>query len=130
MKEIQLKVKDVLKLNNALESILNNYNHLKIDATFQFKILGILKGLETCMENYNTIRNKKINEYGVPDNDGNIVITPDNQDAIKKFNDDIHPILDTTVELTLDLLNPEEVFSNNFDARILTALYPIIEGNE
>lgn len=127
MKEIRLKVKDVLKLNRALELILTDHNNSKIGTVFQFKILGIMKGLETHIENYNVIRNQKINEYGTPDKDGNIAI--DNQEAIKKFNDDIYPILNNEVRLNIDPLKPEEVFSNNFDAKILIALYPIMEAN-
>ena len=124
-----MKLCDLLKINYALEEILNNHSNEKIDALFQFRILGILKELERHVSNYHLIRNEKIKEYGKPGENGDIAIPPEDRETVEKFNQDLVPILDSEVEVSLEPLKPEDVFSKNLEAKILIALYPLIEGS-
>ncbi len=128
MKEIKLKLSDLLLINNALEKILNSHSSSGMDALFQFKILGILKELERHVSNFNLIRNEKIKEYGKPGEDGEISIPPEDSQAVQKFHDDLIPILDSEISVALEPLEPKDVFSKNLDAKILLALYPLMES--
>ena len=128
MKEIKLKLSDLLLINNALEKILNSHSSSGMDALFQFKILGILKELERHVSNFNLIRNEKIKEYGKPGEDGEISIPPEDSPAVQKFHDDLNPILDSEISVALEPLEPKDVFSKNLDAKILLALYPLMES--
>jgi len=129
LREIKLKLWDLLKINYALEAILNSHSNEKIDALFQFRVLGILKELERHVSNYNLIRNEKIKEYGKPGENGDIAIPPEDRETIEKFNQELVPILDSEVEVSLEPLKPEDVFSRNLEAKTLIALYPLIEGS-
>lgn len=111
-----------------MEKILNSHSSSGMDALFQFKILGILKELERHVSNFNLIRNEKIKEYGKPGEDGEIAIPPEDSKAVQKFHDDLIPILDSEISVALEPLEPEDVFSKNLDAKILLALYPLMES--
>ena len=128
MKEIKLKLSDLLLINDALEKILNNRSSGGMDTLFQFKILGILKELERHVSSYNQIRNEKIKEYGKPGENGEIAIPPEDDQAIRKFHDDLIPILNSEISVALEPLEPENVFSMNLDAKMLLALYPLMES--
>ena len=128
MDKITLKLKELLKINNTLEQILNDNANPKIDSLFRFKILSILKNLEDYVINFHLIRNQKIQQYGHDDKEGNIFIRPDDKESIEKFNKDMLPILESNVELELHLLEQEDVFLKDLDSRVLVAMYPLIRG--
>ena len=87
--EIKLKLGEVLNLNQILKIIIDD-SESKIDSLLKFKLLGIMKSIEPLIQNFEIIRNEKINEYGEKTDDGRVQISVENKDAIKKFNEDAY----------------------------------------
>lgn len=123
---MKIKLKDILQLNNVLKAIIDN-NELKIDPLFKFKLLGILKNIETPIMNFETIRNEKIMEYGTETKNGNVQIPKEDAEAIKKYNDSLFELLDSDVSINVEKLKVSDVFDKGLPADYLVGLYPIIE---
>ena len=121
-----IKLATVLQLNNLLKSIIDN-TELKIDSLFKFRLLGIMKNIENPVNNFETIRNDKIREYGKEDEEGNIGISKEDIDALKKFTEDMDKIVDSDVEINIQKLKASDVFDKGLPADYLVGLYPIIE---
>ncbi len=124
--EVKMKLNDVLNLNYTLKSIIDD-NDTKVDALFKFKLLGIMREIEGHVNNFETIRNEKIAEYGKKDDNGNISISPDDEAAVNKFREDIKNITDSLVSVNISKLNAKEVFGKGVKAEYLIGLYQIIE---
>ncbi len=124
--EITLKLSDVLSLNQALKAIIDD-SDTKVDALLKFKLLGIMKGLENHVANFDAIRNEKIKEYGKETEDGNISISKDDKEAIKKFNDDLIKLINSEVSVNITKLKASDVFDKGVKAEYLVGLYLIIE---
>lgn len=123
---MKIKLKDILQLNNILKAIIDN-NELKIDPLFKFKLLGILKNIETPIMNFETIRNEKIMEYGTETKNGNVQIPKEDAEAIKKYNDSLFEVLDSDVAINVEKLKVSDIFDKGLPADYLIGLYPIIE---
>ena len=121
-----IKLATVLQLNNLLKSIIDN-TELKIDSLFKFRLLGIMKNIENPVNNFETIRNDKIREYGKEDEEGNIGISKEDVDTLKKFTEDMDKIVDSDVEINIQKLKASDVFDKCLPADYLVGLYPIIE---
>lgn len=124
--ETNLKLSDLLNLNQTLKLIIDD-SETKIDSLFKFKLLGIMKSIESHVSSFEIIRNEKINEYGKETENGNIGIPPDDQDAIKKFNEDLMEVINSEVSININKLKSNEVFDKGVKAEYLIGLYPIIE---
>lgn len=121
-----IKLATVLQLNNLLKSIIDN-TELKIDSLFKFRLLGIMKNIENPVNNFEAIRNEKIREYGKEDEEGNIGISKEDVDTLKKFTEDMDKIVDSDVEINIQKLKASDVFDKGLPADYLVGLYPIIE---
>lgn len=122
--EVKLKLGEVINLNNTLKEIINDK---ELDALFKFKLLSIMKVLETHISNFEVIRNEKILEYGKKTEDGTISIAPEDKDAIDKFNSSLREVINNKVAINIEKLRAEDVFSKIFDTEALIRLYPIIK---
>ena len=125
--DVKLKLIDVLNINNILKEIIDNDKESKIDVVLKFKILGILKSLGTPLENIEVIRNEKIKKYGKEDDNGQISIAEDDQEARQKYSDDMNKVFQSEISLNIQKLKAEEVFKADIPVDYLVALYPIIE---
>ena len=119
------KLKDIVRLNIALKMILNN-NDLGIDQSLKFKLLGVMKDIETPVANFENARVHKVKEYGKENKDGDFSISKDDIESMKKFKNDIDNILDSNVEVDIHKLKPNDVFDKGLSTDFLMALYPII----
>lgn len=124
--EVKMKLNEVLNLNQTLKLIIDDTN-AKTDTLFKFKLLGIMKSLETHVANFETIRNEKIVELGKETEDGNVQIPKEDTETIKKFNDALMEVINSEVTVNIDKLKPEDVFNKGVNAEYLIGLYPIIE---
>lgn len=122
--EVTLKLKDVLKLNNALKAIIDD---IDIDALLKFRLLGIMKEIESHVTNFNLICNEKIAEYGKKDDEGNITIPSEDKEAIKKFNEVMRKVTDSEVSIHVIKIKSKEIFSKGIKSEYLMGLYPIME---
>lgn len=125
--DVKLKLIDVLNINNILKEIIDNDKESKIDVVLKFKILGILKSLGTPLENIEVIRNEKIKKYGKEDDNGQISIAEDDQEARQKYSDDMNKVFQSEISLNIQKLKAEEVFKADIPVDYLVVLYPIIE---
>ena len=124
---MKIKLSTVLEINNIVKAIIDNAE-LKIDPLFKFKLLGIMKNLETPVNNFETIRNDKIREYGEETEDGNVSISKEDSEAIEKFTKDLNNVIESDVEVNIEKLKASDVFDKGVPADYLVGLYPIIEG--
>lgn len=124
--EIKLTLGEVLNLNHVLKLIIDD-EKATIDSLFKFKLLGIMKSVETHVTNFETIRNEKVNEYGKPAEDGSISIPSEDKEAIQKFNDDLIKLINSEVSVHIAKLKACDVFDKGVKAEYLIGLYPIIE---
>ena len=123
---MKIKLSEVLNINNLLKTIIDN-NNVKIDPLFKFKLLGIMKNIESDVMNFETIRNEKIREYGKPDEEGNIRILTEDEESMKKFTDDMNSVVNSDVDVNFSKLKPVDVFDKGLPAEYLVGLYSIIE---
>ena len=123
---MKIKLKDILQINNILKAIIEN-SEIKIDPLFKFKLLGIMKGIEIPINNFETIRNEKIRECGKENEEGNIFIPSDDKESIKKFSEEMEKVIYSDVEVNIQKLSPSDVFDKGLPADYLVGLYPIIE---
>ena len=123
---MKIKLSEVLNINNLLKTIIDN-NNVKIDPLFKFKLLGIMKNIESDVMNFETIRNEKIREYGKADEEGNIRILTEDEESMKKFTDDMNSIVNSDVDVNFSKLKPVDVFDKGLPAEYLVGLYSIIE---
>ena len=123
---MKIKLGTVLDLNAMLKSIIDN-TELKIDSLFKFKLLGILKNIEIPVNNFETIRNEKIREYGKENDEGNIGISADDTESMEKFTKDMNEVINSDVEVNIQKLKAVDVFDKGLPAEYLVGLYPIIE---
>ena len=123
---MKIKLSEVLNINNLLKTIIDN-NNVKIDPLFKFKLLGIMKNIESDVMNFETIRNEKIREYGKADEEGNIRILTEDEESMKKFTDDMNRVVNSDVDVNFSKLKPVDVFDKGLPAEYLVGLYSIIE---
>ena len=123
---MKIKLKDILQINNILKAIIEN-SEIKIDPLFKFKLLGIMKGIEIPINNFESVRNEKIREYGKENEDGNIGISNDDTESIKKFSEEMDKVINSDVEVNIQKLSPGDVFDKGLPADYLVGLYSIIE---
>ena len=123
---MKIKLGIVLELNNMLKTIIDN-TELKIDSLLKFKLLGILKNIEIPVNNFETVRNEKIREYGKENDEGNIGISADDTESMEKFTKDMNEVINSDVEVNIQKLKAADVFDKGLPADYLVGLYPIIE---
>ena len=123
---MKIKLKDILQINNILTALIAN-SEIKIDPLFKFKLLGILKNIEIPIMNFETIRNEKIREYGKENEDGNIGISNDDTESIKKFSEEMDNVINSDVEVNIQKLKATDVFDKGLPTEYLVGLYSIIE---
>lgn len=123
---MKMKLENILTINETMKSIIDNPD-LKIDPLFKFKLLGIMKSIETHVANFEIIRNEKIREYGTENEDGNISISADDKETIQKFSDELNELLKTDIDVNFAKLKANDVFDKGLPAVYLVNLYSIIE---
>ena len=123
---MKIKLGIVLELNNMLKAIIDN-TELKIDSLLKFKLLGILKNIEIPVNNFESVRNEKIREYGKENDEGNIGISADDTESMEKFTNDMNEVINSEVEVNIQKLKPIDIFDKGSPAEYLVGLYSIIE---
>ena len=121
----EMKVIDILNTCEVIKALMDDKS-MDIDVALKFKLLGILKSLETHQANFELLRNEKIKEYGTKSEDGSISISEDDVETMKKFQNEIGKILAVETEVDIDMLSPTEVFNSGIKSAYLTGLYPLI----
>lgn len=125
--EMTLKLVNVVNLYKTIKAILEDEN-LNNDVVFKFQLLTIAKSIETYAVNFELIKNEKINEFGKQTEDKkNVYISPDDTQAIEKFNKVMNELLATEVTFTAAKLGAKDIFDKNLKTEYLVGLYDMIE---
>lgn len=127
-----MKLNEVLQLDAVIKSIIDS-KELAVSAVFKFRLLGILKSIETHVNNYEIIRIEKVKQYGKQtlDENGNMIdckVEPNTENE-KLFRLDIEEILNTDVVVDIQKLKLKETFDSGLPTNYLLHLYPIMEQN-
>lgn len=125
--EINIKLSNLLNINAVLKEIIENKDNVKSDSLFKFRLLTIMKSLEDHVSNFEAVKNDKIQEYGKPDEDGKIIVSPDDKEMFDKFVYDINELLNSEVSINIQKLKAGDVFDKGIDAEYLVKLYDIME---
>ncbi len=121
-----MKLKDILVINNAIRVLMDS-NDIQLDASIKFKMLTILKQCSSHVENFESLRNEKIQEYGSKDDDGNYTIAKDDVVALRRFSSDINELAQTDVDINLQKIKANEIMKYSIPSAILVDLYDVIE---
>lgn len=129
---MQMKLGEILQLDAVIKSIIDSKN-LAVSAVFKFRLLGILKSIETHVNNYEIVRVEKVKQYGKQtlDENGNMIdckVEPNTENE-KLFKQDIEEILNTDVVADIQKLKLKETFDSGLPTNYLLHLYPIMEQN-
>ena len=124
---MKMKLKDWMVLNQTLKNLIDHDTDQTIQTLFKYKILGILKQLETPIANFEIIRNEKIREYGTENENGTISIPEEQEESIRQFTDDMNTLIESEVDVPIEKFKAEEVFRSGVPADYLVGLYGIIE---
>ncbi len=125
--EIKLKLSEVLRINTVLKAVIED-GKVKTDALLKFRLLGIMRSIESHISSFEIIKNEKIIAYGEETEDGVFQIKPDNVNALEQFEKDIRQVLDSEVLIHTRMLKPDEIFDKGLSAEYLMGLYPVIEN--
>lgn len=123
---MKIKLHKILNINNTLKNIINNKEY-KIDVVTKFQMLGILKEFESHLANMETIRNEKIMEYGKTNDKGETYIDQTDIENKNKFVLDMNVLMDSDIEININLLDAKTLSDINLSADELMALYDIME---
>lgn len=123
--EIKIKLSEVIDINTTLKSIIDDRN-TKLDTLLKFRMLGVMKAIESHIMNFEAIKNEKIVEYGKENKDGVFQINKSDVKAIEKFTEDVKQVLDSEVLINIQTFKPCEVIDNGLKSEYLIGLYPII----
>lgn len=118
-----MKLENALNVNYILQRMIDL--DMKIEPLAKFRLLGIMKNLEPLVINFERIRNEKIKEYGKKDENDNYKIDTDDEEAIKKFENDLSKVLESDVEVKK--IKADEIFNAGIPAEYLVGIYDIIE---
>lgn len=129
---MEMKLNEVLQLDAVIKSIIDS-KELPVSTVFKFRLLGILKSLESHVNNYEIVRVEKVKQYGKQtlDEKGNMIdckVEPNTENE-KLFRLDIEEILNTDVVVDIQKLKLKETFDSGLPTNYLLHLYPIMEQN-
>ena len=128
---MKLKIYNVINIYTTVKTLIENENFN--DSILKFKMLGILKSLETPMTNYQTIQYDTIKELGIPvltdngEETGNYTIPSENKEAVEKYIQAMNNLGETEIDISLDTFKASVIFNKGIAAEQLIHLYPIIE---
>lgn len=121
-----MKLKEVLSINSALRSLIDG-SDIQLDAKLKFKILTILKQLESHVANFEILRNEKIQECGTKDDEGNYTIFKDDTENIRKFADAMNDLAESDVDVAISKIKASEIMQYAIPSEVLVGVYDIIE---
>lgn len=130
-KLMKLKMYNIINIYTTIKALIENENFN--DCILKFKMLGILKSLESPISNYQVIQYDTIKELGTPvfnDNGketGNYTISPDNKETVEKYIQTMNKLGETEIDIPLDKFKASVIFNKGITAEQLIHLYPIIE---
>lgn len=123
---MKMKLGEVLETYSYLKAIIDD-NKLHLDTLCKFKLLGLLKSINTYAENFETIRKEKILEYGKLNEDNTTSIDENDTENLNKFNTAMNELINSDVDLEVKFLSPEDVIDKGIPSNYLIGIYNLIK---
>ena len=123
--EIKMTLNEVLGINHTLRQIIDD-DKKEIEPLLKFRLLGIMKSIEPHVINFETVRNEAVARYGEKTEDGNILISADNKEAVESFNAEMSKVVGSEVSVNIEKISPADIFNKGVGSEYLIGLYAII----
>ena len=137
-----MTVNQVLDYNSMIKAIIDNAKD--VDAKTRFKFLGMVNQFKPIVDNFETIRQEKIAEYGTTNKDGQTgIFEPVRDDfetdsdfvdaqkkydeTIAKFANELQEVLDSEVDVNIAKFKADDIMDSGLNSDYLLALYDLIE---
>ena len=137
-----MTVNQVLDYNSIIKAIIDNAKDVNVK--IRFKFLGMINQFKPIVENFETIRQEKISEYGSINKDGQIGIFKPIQDdyetnteftealhkydeILAKFTKELQEVLDADTEIEISKFKAADIMDSGLSSDYLLALYDLIE---
>ena len=137
-----MTVNQVLDYNSIIKVIIDNAKD--VDVKIRFKFLGMINQFKPIVDNFETIRQEKISEYGSINKDGQIgIFKPIRDDyetnteftealrkyddTIAKFTKELQEVLDADAEIEISKFKATDIMDSGLSSDYLLALYDLIE---
>lgn len=124
----EMTIQHAIEVYYILKGIIDDTRH-DIDPLCKFRLLGIIKCLQSHVQHFDVIKNELIMKYGTKDENGNYTVNRDDVETMNKINHELTPILNSTVSPDITPLKPEEIFNQGIPSEYLISLYELIASN-
>ena len=117
-----------LKLSTIYQSIqaLNELMSVKMKAKLAFKISTAVREINIPLEEFDKVRNKKIEEYGEKNDKGVAEIKPDSVNIIK-FNDELKELLEKEEDINIETISINEFENLEIQPQVFSVLSWLIK---
>lgn len=122
----EITIQRAIEVYYVLKGIIDNTTY-NIDSLCKFKLLGLMKCLQSYVNDFDVIKNELIVKYGKEKDDGQFFVDKDDTDTIKKINEELTPVLNNKVTPNVDLFKPEDIFDKGIPSEYMISLYEFIE---
>lgn len=123
---MKTKLSEILVIDKIIKEIVEKSSD--IDLKTKFNLLGVLKGIENYIVNFELIRAEKIKEYGKENSETGEIIVEKDTEEYKKFISEMEELIQAEIEISDSYKIPiSDLEKLNLSATVLTSLYPIIK---
>lgn len=137
-----MTVRQVLDYDQIIKEIIDNMK--EVDTIIRFRFLQMAHQFKPIVENFQTIRDEKIGQYGSAHENGQFgIIEPDkdsydNEDeyksaykeyeaTVEKFRNELDEILESDAKIEIETFKPEEIINSGLPTNYMLMLYDLIE---
>lgn len=125
---IEVKLKDILNIE-----ILNEISTKKFKARAAYHFARIMRAINEEYDLFQKEREKLINKYGAKDENGQLIIANDgtitiDKQNIENFNREINELIETNIQLNVELLNLEDIEDEYFTPQQMNILSLFIKN--
>lgn len=110
----------------ACSGILQKLSGAELKAKTAWYLLQLLKQVQTNIDEFEKIKSDKITKYGTKDDNGNIVLTQDNE-KFESIRNELDDLLSAEVEITFNKIKLEELEEIKIGIGELAAIEWLIE---
>ncbi len=122
----EMTLRHVIEVYYLLKGIIDD-NQYHVDPLCKFKLLGLMKCLQSYVHDFDVVKNELIIKYGKESENGNFTIDRDDTEAVRKVNEELEPLLNSKVTADISPLKPEDIFNKGIPSEYLTVLYEFID---
>ena len=119
-----MKLGILLSYYNVAKKLIDGENAL--DPSVKFKLLGVMRQLETYVTDYETVKNELIMKYGEKKDENGWEIKPENEN-FTTWKNEVEKLLIQEIDIEPIKLKSVDVFNKGISAEDLMYIYDFIE---